>query len=210
MTNRILDRPRIVDNEIFEGGNGFKVLLVQTTGFVSRVSDIGVTERFLQSYANFKEDADLAMLTVGRDADVHTKSLNNLSQFFPRQDDIPQLFKRPQEAAMVTLRKHDRNVALCTAIGLPTKREADGLMNCIRRYQDAAETLKDVRDVDHQYMAFADLVARGNLNLIDRIIRMNPRPFIREFLATRRQQLVRHMSDLNDVREFFTQAGISS
>ncbi len=203
MSNRILDRPRIVDNEIFEGGNGFKALLVQTSGFVTRMSDLNATERYLQSSANHKDDVNLVYLTVGRELDLTTKGLNELSQFFPRAEHVPVLFKPQQQAAMIALRKHDRNIAMCTAITLPTKREPDRFMKDIARFKDLMGDSRTLPAELHEYFMFMDMLAQSNLRLIDRMLRLAPRPRIREFLAARRQQLVRNVSDWHDLAEYF-------
>ena len=205
MSNRQLDKPRVVDNEIFEGGNGFKAIVVQTSGFVSRMSELGATERYLQRFANHKSDVDLVYLTVGRDLDLVTKGLNDLSQFFPREADVPVIFKRQHQASMIGLRKHDRSVAMCSAITLPTKREPDNLMKSISQFQDLAttETVTTLAKEHHERFLFEDLLAKSNLMLIDQLLRQTPRPLIRAFLAARRQQLTRQLRDWHDLAEHF-------
>lgn len=205
MSNRQLDKPRVVDNEIFEGGNGFKAIVVQTSGFVNRMSELGATERYLQRFANHKSDVDLVYLTVGRDLDLVTKGLNDLSQFFPREADVPVIFKRQHQASMLGLRKHDRNVAMCSAITLPTKREPDNLMKSISQFQDLAttETVTTLAKEHHERFLFEDLLAKSNLMLIDQLLRQTPRPLIRAFLAARRQQLTRQLRDWHDLAEHF-------
>lgn len=206
MSNRLLDRPRVVDNAVFEGGNGFKTILVQTSGFVSRMSELGVTERYLQRFANHKTDVDLVYLTIGRELDLTTKGLNELSQFFPREAEVPVIFPRQHQASMLGLRKHDRNIALCTAVTLPTRREPDQFMKSIAQYQDLSvtETMTTLSKEHHGRFLFEDLLAKSNLMLIDQLLRQSPRPLIREFLAVRRQQLIRQLRDWHDLAEHFT------
>ncbi|MCP4528780.1 MAG: hypothetical protein GY833_23130 [Aestuariibacter sp.] len=202
--SRILTRPRIVDNEIFEGGNDLQVILVQRSGFVSRMSELGATPREVQRCANHKADADTVYLTIGRQLDLTRRGMNDATPFFPNDPTITELFAKRHEASAVTLRKHDRNVALCTAIMLPTKREPDQLMKDIKIYENLKDTVATLDSEEHHdYFKFASLIGEGNLRLIDQLISQSPRPRLRTFLAKRRRQLVGHLEDWYTLAEHF-------